>query len=176
MRIKWIDLKPHPGALTKITTVVQGNISDIMKVIQDATVHPEEWEVQFKKIKHNRSLDANSYYWKLVDKLSAALGSTKQEVHATLMERYGTLRTDENGDILTFIVDIGQDPCKLTKYPVFLQATPEGYSIYGIVKDSHIMTTGEFSKLLDGCISECKDMGIEVLSDQELKRLMGEIK
>ena len=170
MRIKWIDLKPHPGGLTKITAVVQGNISDISKHIQ--VEKPEEYDLTISKIKHNRSLDANAYYWKLVDKLSAALGSTKQEVHSTLMERYGTLRTDENGDILTFIVNIEQDPYKLTKYPVFLQATPEGYSVYGIIKDSHQMSTHEFSKLLDGCISECKDMGIEVLSEQELKRMM----
>ena len=174
MKIRYLDLKPHVGGLTKITAVVQGNIGDMAKVYTDATYKPEEYELIIQKIKNKRSLDANAYYWKLVDKLASALGSSKQEVHTTLMERYGTLRTDEEGQILTFIVNIDQDPCKLTKYPVFLQATPEGYSVYGMIKDSHLVNTHEFSKLLDGAISEAKDMGIEVLSDIELKRLMND--
>ena len=43
---------------------------------------------------------------------------------------------------------------------------------YAIMKPSHEMDTYEFAKLLDGCIQECKDLGIEVLSPAEIERMV----
>lgn len=178
MKLKYLDLKPHAGGMTKITAVVDSEIAGVAKHISDAVFHPEEWDLTVSKVKKKRSNDANAYYWKLVDKLAAALGSTKQEIHSQLLGDYGTLKT-QDGEIVTLMLKSGTDPADFAEYTTYLATYPIGeeeYIVYGVCKGSSEMDSVEFSKLLDGAIYECKEMGIEVLSDIELKRLMESMK
>lgn len=174
MIIKWGEAVGHPGGLTKITLVVKGDRPKITQLVADAARHPDQYQVEICKVKKQRGLNANSYYWKLVDKMAAVLGTTKQEVHTQLLTDYGTFKTDESGEIVTLMLKQGTDPTDFADYPAFLSSYgvgTENYSVYGICKGSSEMDSTEFSKLLDGAISECKELGIEVLSDMEIKRM-----
>lgn len=179
MILRYLDLKPHPGGKSKITAVVDSDIGRTAKELSQAIFKPEEYELTISKIKKKRSNDANAYYWKLVDKLAAALGSTKQEVHSQLLGDYGTIKTDDTGEIVTLLIKRGQDPTQYVDYPTYLAdytVGTETYAVYGVCKGSSEMDSHEFSKLLDGAIYECKELGLEVLSDIELKRLMESLK
>ena len=179
MKLKYLDLKPHAGGMTKITAVAESDIARSAKLYSEAVFHPEEWEITISKVKKKRSGDANAYYWKLVDKLAAALGSTKQEIHSQLLGDYGTIKTDENGEIVTLLLKSGTDPQDFAEYTTYLATYPVGeeeYICYGVCKGSSEMDSVEFSKLLDGAIYECKELGLEVLSDIEMKRLMESLK
>lgn len=179
MILRYLDIKPHAGGMTKITAVVNNPIAATAKAVNEAIFHPEEWELTISKIKKKRSNDANSYYWKLVDKIAFALGSTKHEVHSQLLGDYGTIKTDDNGEIVTLLLKRGIDPTAFAEYTTYLATYAVGeeeYICYGVCKGSSEMDSAEFAKLLDGAIYECKEMGIEVLSDIELKRLMESLK
>lgn len=179
MILRYLDIKPHAGNMTKIVAVVDNPIANTAKAVNGAIFTPAEWELNISKIKKKRSNDANAYYWKLVDKLASALGSTKQEIHSHLLGDYGTIKTDENGEIVTLLLKSGTDPTDFAEYTTYLATYPVGeeeYICYGVCKGSSEMNSTEFSKLLDGAIYECKEMGIEVLSDIELKRLMESLK
>ena len=173
MKIRYIDMTAHPGGLTKLTVVVDGDKTRIADLVSKA--RSDDYEIEIVKLKKQRGLNANAYYWKLVDKLAAALGSTKQEIHSQLLGDYGTLKTDDTGEIVTLLVKQGTDPTQFAEYPTFLSTYAVGYEtycVYGVCKGSSEMTSAEFAKLLDGAIYECKELGIEVLSDMEIKRMV----
>ena len=173
MKIRYIDMTAHPGGLTKLTVVVEGDRTRIADLVSKA--RSDDYEIEIVKLKKQRGLNANAYYWKLVDKLASALGSTKQEIHSQLLGDYGTMKTDSNGEIVTLMIKSGQDPTEYVDYPTYLTDYGVGndtYSIYGVCKGSSEMTSAEFAKLLDGAIYECKELGIEVLSDIEIKRMI----
>ena len=175
MILKYLDIKPHAGGMSKITAVVDCEIGRAAKDLNQAIFKPEEYELTISKIKKKRSNDANAYYWKLVDKLASALGSTKKEIHSQLLGDYGTIKTDDNGEIVTLLLKSGTDPQDFAEYTTYLATYPVGeeeYICYGVCKGSSDMDTVEFSKLLDGAIYEARELGLEVLSDIELKRLM----
>ena len=47
---------------------------------------------------------------------------------------------------------------------------------YQMYKGSSHMDSAEFSRLVDGLVSECKQVGIETLSPEEIERLQGYVK
>lgn len=122
--------------------------------------------------REKRSLDANSYYWVLLDKIAGVLGSTKEEVHEIMLHRYGTydLLDDERPITITLSteVDIGRLDGHYTAY----KGSEDGKFMSFIkLKGSSEMNTEEFAHLLDGTIYEAKQMGIETLTPTELERI-----
>lgn len=173
MRIKWGKVENHPGGYAKVTVVVDGDKAVINESLRNAT--KEDYDLEIKKVRKKRSLTANDYYHALVDKLAGVLRTTKEEVHEHLLRSYGTLKTDEDGHIKKLIMRSGEDPEGMVKYPVFLDSCTidgEEYNIYGVSKGSSEMNSAEFARLLDGCISECKEQGIETIPKTEIERLI----
>lgn len=169
MTIKWMDVKPHPGGYIRITAVVDGNIEAVSKIASETASRPHELSI--KPVSKKRSLDANGYYWVLLDKLAGALRANKREIHRQLLARYGVTDTDSEGKPLMFQMLAEIDPTELGEIYVDAVDSHDGYIVYRVLKGSSKMNTKEFSILLDGLISECKELGIEVLPDEELQRL-----
>ena len=172
MKIKYIECKSHPGGLVKITAVVEGDIKAIANDILQTK--SGDYELRIEKVKKKRSLDANSYYWVLVDKLSRLLGMANDELHYCLMDRYGTIEMRDENHPLVFSILSEIDPKEVTPYSREIgrgEVNGKQFTHYVVLKGSHEMSTWEFSRLLDGCISECKECGIETLTPEELKKL-----
>lgn len=134
---------------------------------------PEEYELEIKKIRKKRSLDANSYYWALLGKLASVLRTSQDELHEHLLQDYGVLRS-KNGEPVTFTLRADINSHEVTKYTKVLKTGRiygKGAVMYGVLKGSSEMDTQEFSVLLDGLIYECKEQGIETISPEELAKL-----
>lgn len=134
------------------------------------------WELTLSPKKKPRSLDANAYYWTLLDKLAHVLRTSKDELHAIILDRYGLLREREDGSITTFTIRSDIDPKEVTPYARALkhgEKNGKSFTIYGVLKGSSEMDSKEFSALLDGLISECKEQNIETMTPAELERLKG---
>lgn len=173
MNIKSIDYKPTVAGMVLFIEVI-GDKTSIATEIQKAKEHP--CTVEIKRIRKGKTKDQNGYYWALLYQLAAALDTSAQELHEQLLERYGVLRTTDNGDPVTFTLRAGIDPTEVAKYTVILKrGSVSGVDViqYGVLKGSSELTTNEFSRLLDGLISECKEVGIETLTPEEIKRLEG---
>lgn len=135
-----------------------------------------------KKDRKRRSLDANGYYWILVTKLSEAIKSSKTRTHNLMIKRYGQRFMIDEKPVLVVIPNTEESIRKTEEdETVHLKPTPEikegkdgkMYRTCVLMRGSHDYDTREMSILIDGIISECKDVGIETMTPDELLRLKG---
>ena len=169
MNIQYIDVRPHPGGLVKVTTVVSGDIKSISEQAVKAMQKPHE--LLFKAKSKKRTLTANAYYQVLLDKFTAALMANRQEIHRLMLAQYGVTETDDNGVPIMFSMRSDIDPALLEAIYVDPVETKDGYTTYRVLKGSSQMNSSEFARLVEGLISECKELGIETIPDDELKQL-----
>lgn len=117
-----------------------------------------------------RSLSANAYYWVLLAKLTGILGAARDEIHYELLRRYSVPYLNKDGKPVTAVTRSGADD--LPGYWIMReQRGPR--SGYIRIKGSSDMDSAEFSRLLDGLISECKEVGVETLPPHEVEKLRG---
>jgi len=130
-------------------------------------------DIDIKKHREKRSLNANSYFHVLCDKISKALGITPTEVKNMMLRDYGFI----DQDVKTIILRDDVNYLKLDGLhlrPIEGQRKQLGkyfYQVYYVIRGSHTLNSEEFSKLLDGTVSEAKDLGIETLPPEELKAM-----
>lgn len=144
-------------------------VGEKTKVIKWLIDQPDG-EYECKDWHPRRSLTANSYYWKLLAELSGALRADRDETHYELLRRYSTPYTNADGQAVT-IVTRG-DTESLPGYWILAEQRGDR-SGYIRIKGSSDMDSKEFSRLLDGLIEECKEVGIETLPNHEIERLRG---
>lgn len=175
MNIRYIDLKNHTGGLSRLTVVVDGDKSYIAELVGKVQKEPEKYELELKKLHNRRGLTANAYYWTLVDKLARVLESSKDDVHRELIQRYGVIKTSEDGDPIVFSILAGEDPTTINPYVrPFAEGTVNGkrFIHYYVLKRSSELDSSEFNSLLAGLISECKEVGgIQTLTPKEIAEL-----
>jgi len=132
------------------------------------TMQDDDKFFEIKEHHEKRSLNANSYFYVLQNKLAQVLKTGNDELHEQLIKRYAdvTLITIPETENIKGIIKY---------YDIYNTGTIKGIPVimYKAYKPSHEMTTKEFSRLLDGLISECKEIGIETLPEHELRRLDG---
>lgn len=140
--------------------------------------HEKEYDIEIKRHRTKRSIDANSYYWVLIGKIASVLGASKTEIHNQELAKYGSLLTDSDGKVLYCLCKASID--YLGNEQVHLKPTGKTenrngvtYEWFQVLKNSHDMNSKEFSDLLDGVIQDAKDLSIEVLSPDEIARMKG---
>lgn len=140
----------------------------------------KDYELSISQKRETRSINANNYSWTLTDKLAdklivAGVKLTKEECHAEMIFRYGQVLIDENGERVVYSTKQG---VKMNEF--FPYAKPIGesnlngetFTHYLIYRGSKTYDTKEFSIFLSGIIEECKEQGIETLTERELSLLM----
>lgn len=122
-----------------------------------------------------RSLDANAYMWTLLNQLAYILKTTSIELYKKYVKECGVWTDYEMPERtakafehiwkekgIAWIVerlDTVGDMVTLRAY-------------YG----SSVYNTKQMSRLIDSIVTDCKEAGIETMSDKELKSLMGKWK
>lgn len=141
-----------------------GNAKAIIQWLFDQQDAEKLYDIKEKKSK--RSLTANAYYWSLLNQLASVMRTSSEEVHFMMLKRYGvcevvSVRSDINiKGYFKYFKEIGH-------------GTVQGkdFCHYMIYKGSSEMDSKEFSVLLDGLISECEEVGIPVLTPDEVAKL-----
>lgn len=121
---------------------------------------------EIKEHKEKRSLNANAYLWVLVTKIADLMRTSKDEVYIEMLKRYG------QGEMVSVRSDI--DVTGLFKYCEERgQSSLNGkeFTHYMVYRGSSEYDSREMAVLIDGVISECRDLDIETLPDWELERL-----
>lgn len=126
----------------------------------------ESKEYEVKEYKHKRSLNANAYYWVLINKIADALNQSKEFVHMCMLKQYGQ----------RYVVCVPADtPVEsLIKYYEQDGVRKQGdrlFKTYNVYKPSSEMNTYEMSKLIDGTVEEAQSIGIETMTPDELAHL-----
>lgn len=125
----------------------------------------------FQEFKSRRSLDANAYYWVLVGKLAEAIDSTPEEIyrhHVRDLGIYDTLCMETKA-VRTFAKHwkSGHTGRRIETRVSKLDGCTTVLAYYG----SSDFDTKQMSRLIDNCIQDCKSVGIETATPQELQRL-----
>lgn len=131
----------------------------------------KEIAIDPKVYRKPRSLDANAYFHVIVNKLAAALQVTDDECKKWLVVRYGTLETDEDGNPVGVMLPASADISRYYPYTrayKSMELNGKSYRCYLLYKRTHNMNSAEMSRLIDGAISEAKELGIETIPPDEL--------
>lgn len=125
----------------------------------------KQYDVEIKIHREKRSLNANSYCWKLCTEIASAINSDKDSVYLLMLKRYGV------SDLVAMLNKINIED--YFKY-YDIESRTEKYTWYKIYKGSSKYDTKEMSVLLNGIVSECKEMGIPTKEDLEINSLIDE--
>lgn len=129
--------------------------------------------MELKEYREKRSLNANAYFHVLVEKIAEKQGLTHSEVHNQLIADYGCMDEDIKNIILDDSIPylrletIHLRPTDATK----ILDNGKLYRVYIVMRGSHTYDTKEMARLIDGTVSEAKDLGIETLTPDELERM-----
>lgn len=179
--MRLVDLVAENVELNKVDIhiVVEGMKEALQTAQKMSGLKGSDIDLDVKKHRQKRSLNANSYERVLEGRIADALDSSKTEIHNLMLSRYGQYQTDKDGNIVYLLVPESVNVDK--EEELHLKPTGHGeikngtqYFWYIQMKPSHEYNTQEMAKLIDGVVSECKELGIETLSEDEIRRLESE--
>lgn len=127
------------------------------------------WEL--REHKERRSLNANSYFHVLCDKLRQANGVSMSHQKNDLISSFGQF---EYVDSQIVYIKTQIPPERMAEQEHLhcqYVKTVDGCHFYRVCRGSHTYTTTEMARLIDGTVSECKEAGIETLPPAELERM-----
>lgn len=159
--------------LTELKRIIWG--LDDMEYDYIIVPHDDENDLIIEKRKKKRSLNANAYFHVMVNEIARAVGISDEECKIKENLKYGTIARNKDGTITTAKVPKGTDIEQFYKYAKCYQEK-EGYDYYLFYKETHTLNTSEMAKLIDGVVSDCKELGIETLDDIKLKALISDWK
>lgn len=130
--------------------------------------------------KEKRTKTQNAYYWQLVGKVADKLRESKSRVHNEMLRSYGQLMYIDGQLVTTYIPDTDEaERTALEAVEFHIKPTSQvrmgvkGQLLrtYVLLKGSSDYTTEEMSVLVDGIISEAKQLDIETMTPDELERM-----
>lgn len=136
----------------------------------------EKLTITIKKFRKKRSLDANAYFHVLVGKIADVVGNSKPAVKNMLLSKYGQYAI-ENDTIVHLIIRDDVDVSE--REDIHLATTSNTkvlddgrlYRVYRLLRGSHTYDTREMSILIDGAVSEAKELGIETMTPDQLEEM-----
>lgn len=141
----------------------------------------ESLSVKIGKFRKKRSLDANAYYWLLCGKLAKVLKISMPHCHNLMLRRYGTLEEFDGRPVYIIIQDTDEASQKADEAETYhikpTAQVKEGndglqYRTYLLLKGSHEYDTAEMSDLIEGLVDECKQVGIETATPDEIANML----
>ncbi|MBR0085669.1 MAG: hypothetical protein IJL97_03870 [Lachnospiraceae bacterium] len=130
-----------------------------------------DYDIEIKKRRKRRSLDANAYMWVLADRISQAINSTAAEVYRKAVHEVGTFHYGAFRE-----KDVPIAVRMWTQNGVGWIAEVEPCSIPGCknVKFYHGSSSydsRQMSRLIDYLVEEAKELDIETMTPDELARM-----
>lgn len=137
-------------------------------IVSLLTPYKNDKEYEIKEKRKKRTLNQNAYYWKLLGQLASVLKISNDELHEQLIKRYS-----HNIDFISCLSNVDVKKYGLKYFDIVRKYEDRGNTFisYKVYKPSSEMNTKEFTDLVDGLISECKEVGIETLTPDELALL-----
>jgi hypothetical protein len=131
-------------------------------------------DVTIKKHHEKRSLNANAYFHVLVDKIAEVQDSSHTEIHNWLIAEYGQRDTEINDIIMADEINWKKIDSIHLRPTTATRVLDNGklYRVYKVMRGSHTYDSKEMSRLIDGTVSEAKELGIETMPLDELKRMV----
>ena len=175
IRAKQLEGKFIPGVGFVLSFIVDREYNDVAKSWFDK-LKEKFISVEIKAWHDSRSLDANSYFHVLCNKMAHKMETSMDEVKDEMVIKYGTIARATDGMYAAVKLPDTVDVKAFYRYARWIgESEDKGvrFNHYLLMKQTHTLAADEFSKLLDGLISECKTVGIETIPPRELERMLG---
>ena len=122
--------------------------------------------------REKRSLDANAYAWVLMQKIAEAIHTDKWSVYLMMLERYSPVFT--HIIVRPEAVERVMGEWRTVKVLGPIQVNGSSGIQLQCYFGSSTFDSKEMASFIDGIVSECKEMGIETLSPDEIERMRRE--
>lgn len=174
LRIRQFQLRTTPeGVIISFLTPFSSRVDELNQKIKNSP--DKEFQAVIEPIRKKRSLSANAYYHVLVRKMAKKLRSTETEVHNHLLGAYGEPEKIGEKVVTTLIPDgadyLKSDVAHLRPTDVTEERKGTLWRWFYVMKPSHKYDSIEMARLIDGAVSEAKDLDIETLTPNELERM-----
>lgn len=173
--IRFRDLKLEGGRL-----IIKPEREDMGKAMAQVRKHKDRlYVLEIKEYRKKRSLDANAKLWALINEMSVILHIPPDEIYQGYIPDVGgnfwiaPVRQEEveeraadwcRGHIGRMVDDMG--PCRIREL--------KGYRNLKMYRGSSEYDAPTFSRLLDLVIQDCRQLGIETMSEREKSLLLEE--
>jgi hypothetical protein len=129
--------------------------------------------IECKEYRKKRSLDANSYAWLLIGKIADALRTSKEEVYIKMLTRYGQREKQlisiiDNEEAIAMIYRATNNHCTVVGEGA---VNGKQFKHLAVLIGSSQYDTKQMSILIDGIVSEAKELGIETMTPDQLAEL-----
>ena len=141
---------------------MQGTIKELIPQMLELD---NEKLYELKEVKKKRTLDQNSYYWLLLNKLAKKLKIPSAELHFELIKKSCPFEE--------YLVPEASNLRALEYYEERNKIEKNGkeFKVIRVYVGSSLLDTVEMGILLDNLIDECKLQGIETMTPEELEKM-----
>lgn len=150
----------------KPTISFEVNEKNDFKLMVDEMKDVEKLSIEVKQYRQHRSLNANAYAWKLIGEIADAVRASKDEIYLKLLKRYG------QSELISVLSHV-----PISHYVKYYEEAGESklngkmFTHYRVYKGSSEFDSREMSVFLDGVRSEASDLGIQVMTPNEIAEM-----
>ena len=132
----------------------------------------KEYEICIKEVKKKRSINANNYCWALISQIANLLKIPKEDVYRGYIRDIGVSKTMEvNEEAVPIMVKSWNMHGTGWIVDVLDHGKHEGFKLLNIYFGSSCYDTEQMSRFIDAIVTDCKELGIETATPQELALL-----
>lgn len=150
--------------------IVSFFINESLPVDEVNSLMDTKLSVEAKKWRKKRSLDANGYLWVLCTEIARVVDSSKDEVYEEMLQKYGVLYQDADGEYITITLKSSIDVSRVEGHWKFFKSNGK-FNAYLMIKGTSEYDTKEMAHFLDMVIEEAKELGIQTETPDEIARM-----
>ena len=148
------------------------NEEEVIKEHFDKLRGYDKLKIKAVRYTQRRSLDANAYFHVLVGKIADVLTISKAKAKNVLICKYGQPQYLPDGNIMVYKTNA---PEEFMWEQESIHCIPVKYedkaTFYKVYRGSHTYDTKEMSVLIDGTVSDAKELGIDTATPAELAEM-----
>ena len=156
-----IDFKTNKPTLT-----LEVNERNDFEMLVDEMRDKDKLSIEVKPFRQHRSLNANAYAWKLIGEIADIVKTSKEEVYLLMLKRYG------QSELISVLSHV-----PIENYIKYYEEAGESklngkdFTHYRVYKGSSEFDTREMSILIDGVVSEAKQLGIQTETPNQIAEM-----
>ena len=150
----------------KLTFLINNNITSL-----DEIENAELLDIDAKKHKNKRRINANNYAWELITHIGDILSKSKEEVYLEMLKKYGQSQMISVYDYI--------DVSKFLKYYEEVgesKLNRKVFKHYKVYTGTSEYDTKEMSIFIDGIVDEAQELGIVTDTPEQIARYKEEWK
>lgn len=162
-KIKDVSRDWQTGQCNITFTINEPSAVNEIDNIKDA----DKLSIKAVKFRQKRSLDANALLWVCLQSIATTLRADKWQIYLQMLKRYGKYTyICVKPSVVEAVKQQWRETEELGEVQINGQTAVQLLCYFG----SSTYNTQEFSTLLDGVISEMKEMGLDTPTSEDMKR------